>query len=188
MAAPGRVEKRFAAFAAIALTWALLVASSGCGYSLAGRGSFLPAYIKTIGVPQFVNHTAVFEIERRITEQVRTELLGRGRYDIKPDRTGVDAVLLGEVTAIGIAPAAVNEQQQATRYTVTLIAKVEFRDLKTDKVLWTNPAMTFSEQYPVTSTATATDPNAFLGQNVNALERLVSEFARAVVSAILEAF
>jgi len=30
----------------------------GCGYSLAGRGSFLPDYIKTIGVPTFANHTA----------------------------------------------------------------------------------------------------------------------------------
>ena len=28
---------------------------SGCGYALAGRGSFLPAYIQTIGIPQFGN-------------------------------------------------------------------------------------------------------------------------------------
>ena len=35
----------------------------GCGYSLAGRGSFLPAYIKTIGVPQFTNRTAVFDLD-----------------------------------------------------------------------------------------------------------------------------
>ena len=32
---------------------------SSCGYSLAGHGSFLPAYIKTIGVPTFVNRTVV---------------------------------------------------------------------------------------------------------------------------------
>ena len=29
----------------------------GCGYSLAGRGSFLPAYIRNIGVPPFTNNT-----------------------------------------------------------------------------------------------------------------------------------
>jgi hypothetical protein len=33
-----------------------------------------------------------------------------------------------------------------------------------------------------------TDPNAFFGSDQNALERLAGEFARAVVSAILEAF
>jgi hypothetical protein len=115
-------------------------------------------------------------------------LLGRGRYEVKAQRTQVDAVLLGEILAIGIAPAAFNEQQQATRYAVTMVTKIEFRDLKTDKVLWSNPALAFTEQYDVTTTQTATDPNAFLGQNVNAMERLTSEFARTVISAILESF
>ncbi len=34
----------------------------------------------------------------------------------------------------------------------------------------------------------ALDANAFLRNDVNALDRLTSEFARAVVSAMLEAF
>lgn len=55
-------------------------------------------------------------------------------------------------------------------------------------MLWANPSLAFSEQYDVTTTQTALDPNAFLGQNVNAMERLASEFARTVVSAILESF
>ncbi len=97
-------------------------------------------------------------------------------------------MLIGEIQGIAIAPAAFNDQQQATRYAVTMVAKIEFRDLKTDKVLWQNPQMVFSEQYDVTTTQTATDPNAFLGQNVNAMERLASEFARTIVSAILESF
>jgi hypothetical protein len=32
-----------------------IVLLPGCGYSLAGRGSFLPDYIKVIGVPTFAN-------------------------------------------------------------------------------------------------------------------------------------
>ena len=39
---------------------AALLGQGGCGYSLAGRGSFLPAYIHRIGIPQFTNQTAVF--------------------------------------------------------------------------------------------------------------------------------
>ena len=42
------------------------------------------------------------------------------------------------------------------------------------KVLWQNPQMVFTEKYNVTMMKTAIDPNAFLGQNVNALERLAS--------------
>ena len=160
----------------------------GCGYSLSGRGAFLPGHIKIIGVPMFVNSTPVFEIEQKITAKVISELIGRGRYEVRPNREGVDAVLIGEIQGIAVAPAAFNDQQQATRYAVTMVAKIEFRDLKSDKVLWQNPQMVFSEQYDVTSTQTATDPNAFLGQNVNAMERLTSEFARAIISAILESF
>jgi hypothetical protein len=166
----------------------LLVALSGCGYSLSGRGSFLPEHIKIIGVPQFGNNTPVFQIEQKITERVVAELLGRGRYEVKPDRQNVDAVLLGQILAVSLAPAAFNDQQQATRYALTIVANIEFRDLKTDKVLWSNPGLAFSEQYDVATTQTALDPNAFLGQNVNAMERLATEFARSIVSAILEAF
>ena len=135
----------------IAAVLLLTLGSSGCGYSLAGRGSFLPAYIKTIGLPLFVNNTPVFDVERRITEKVRAELIGRGRYTVKPETTGVDAVLLGEIVTIVLAPTAFNQQQQATRYSITLIARIEFKDLKTDKVLWSNPGLAFSEQHDLTT-------------------------------------
>jgi outer membrane lipopolysaccharide assembly protein LptE/RlpB len=169
----------------IALVAAL--ACTSCGYSLAGRGSFLPAYIRVIGVPLFQNQTAVYDVERQITEKVRAEFRGRGKYKVELAETGADAVLSGEITSITLAPAAFTENQQASRYVLTLIAKVEFKDLKANKVLWANPAWPFREEYELTNTASV-DPNAFLGQDANALERLASEFARSVVSAILEAF
>jgi hypothetical protein len=165
-----------------------LVALPGCGYSLSGRGSFLPAYIRTIGVPQFANNTAVFDIERRVTEGVRAELRGRGKYKIVPETSGVDAVLTGEISSISLAPAAFTPQQQASRYALTLIAKIEFKDIKANKVIWSNPAMAFREEYDVTTAGDAPDPNAFLGQDINAQERLATTFARSIVSAILEAF
>jgi len=167
---------------------AALLGQGGCGYSLAGRGSFLPAYIHRIGIPQFTNQTAVFDVERRVTERVRSEFIGRGKYTIETEATGVDAVLTGAISSITIAPAAFNEQQQATRYVLTLTAAVEFKDLKTNKVLWANPGMQYREEFDVSSGAGTLDPTAFFGQDVNALDRMASEFARAVVSAILEAF
>jgi hypothetical protein len=163
------------------------LASTSCGYSLAGRGSFLPPYIRVIGVPLFQNQTAVYDVEGQITERVRAELRGRGKYKVEFAETGADAVLSGEIMSITLTPAAFNENQQASRYVLTLIAKVEFKDLKANKVLWANAAWPFREEYEITNTSSI-DPNAFLGQDANALERLASEFARSVVSAILEAF
>jgi hypothetical protein len=164
------------------------VALSGCGYSLAGRGSFLPDHITTIGVPLFANHTPVFDIEQRFTDRVRSELIGRGRYKVLPDSTGVDGLLTGEITAITIAPASFTEQRQASRYVFVMTARIEFKETATGKVLWSNPSMQFREEYEVTTGVTALDPNAFFSQDTNALERLSANFARSVVSAILEAF
>ena len=41
----------------VSLLRARAMLSRGCGYSLAGRGSFLPRHIKTIGIPTFANRT-----------------------------------------------------------------------------------------------------------------------------------
>jgi hypothetical protein len=163
-----------------------LAAASGCGYSLAGRGSFLPPHIQTIGVPMFTNLTPVVDVERRVTERVRSELIGRGKYKVETAASGVDAVLSGEISSIIIQPSAFNASRQAIRYQFVVTAKIEFRDVKENKVIWSNPSMQFREEFPVTGTVA--DPNAFFGQDVNALERLAAEFARTLVSAILEAF
>ena len=164
------------------------LALPGCGYSLSGRGSFLPASIKSIGVPLFTNTTNLYEIEQRITDRVRGELSGRGRWAVVPTREGVDALLLGEIASANLAPAAFNQQQQATRLVLTLVARVELRDVKANKAIWANPGMQFSETYDVSTASSALDASAFLRNDVNALDRLASEFARAVVSAMLEAF
>ena len=165
-----------------------VVSSSGCGYSLAGRGSFLPESIKTIAVPLFTNSTQVFEIEQRLTDRVRSEFIGRGKYRVLPDVAGADAVLTGDVMSIAVIPSSFNEQQQATRYAITVTTRLEFKDLKANKVLWSNAAWQFREEYEVTNATTPTEANAFFGQEANALDRVAQNFARSVVSAILEAF
>jgi lipopolysaccharide assembly LptE-like protein len=166
----------------------VLLGSSGCGYSLAGRGSFLPVYVRTIGIPTFANRSTVFNLETMLTQKVRAEFIGRGKYTILPEGTGVDALLTGEVTSVNVAPASLNPQQLASRYSITMTARIELRDLRENKLLWENPAVTFHEEYDATSGRTAADPAAFFQQDTTALERISTEFARTIVSAILEAF
>jgi outer membrane lipopolysaccharide assembly protein LptE/RlpB len=182
-------RRRFLFAAQPAIVAAAAGALAGCGYSLAGRGSFLPAYIRRIAIPDFANATTIFDVERRITERVRTEFISRGSYTILTDQAqAADAVLTGQITSITLAPAAFTQEQQASRYVLTLIAKVEFRDLKASTVIWQNPSLQFREEYEITTGQNAGDVGAFFGQNTNALERLANEFARSVVSSILEAF
>jgi hypothetical protein len=166
----------------------LAVSSAGCGYSLAGRGSFLPPYIRTIGIPTFVNRTPIFNLETLLTQKVRAEFIGRGKYQVLPQNTGIDAVLNGEVTAVNILPASFGSTQLASRYAIVMTARVELRDMRENKVLWENAGLSFRQEYEATSGRNPADPVAFFQQDTNALDRISTEFARTIVSAILEAF
>ncbi len=166
-------------------------ASAGCGYTLAGRGSALPASIRTIGIPLFTNRTTVFNLETTLTTKVRSEFIGRGKYTIVDQAAGVDGLLSGEVTSVTIQPASINANQLASRYAITMVARVELRDVKTDMVLWDNPSLVFRQEYEATGTTSAqgaVDPAAYFGQDTNALDRLSTDFAKSIVSAILENF
>jgi hypothetical protein len=161
----------------------------GCGYSLAGRGSFLPSYIQAVGIPQLLNRTPFYDVEQILTEKVRAEFIGRGKYRITPDTAGVDAVLTGEVLGIYVQPVGFTDQQLASRYQFTLQMKVAFTDARTGQELWSNDALTFREEYELaTRSNTAIEGAAFLDQERSAFDRIATDIARTVVTAILEAF
>ena len=172
----------------VVLSLITTLGSTGCGYALAGRGSFLPATIMTIGIPAFANHTTVFNLETLLTEKVRAEFIGRGKYKILPDTAGVDALLTGEVQSAILTPISFTADQLASRYALTVTARIELRDVRASKVLWENPSIVFRQEYEAQSGRDARDPAAFFGQDTNALDRMATDFARTIVSSILEAF
>lgn len=183
-------SRKYVAAGRFGMAFALpvLLGLSGCGYALAGRGSNLPSYIRTVGIPMFVNNTQLFQVEQVLTERVRQEFISRGRYEVVPTDSGADAVLSGQILSVTVAPSAFNAQQQATRYLIALTAKIEFRDIKANTTIWENQSLVFREEYDVATVGSVTDPAAFFGQDQNALERVATNFARSVVSSILEAF
>jgi hypothetical protein len=175
--------------AALAGVVVLAIASSSCGYALAGRGSFLPDYIRVIGIPVLVNNTTFFQVEQVLTEKIRTEFIGRGGYDVIPDVTGADAVVSGNVLAMTVTPIALSDQQLASRYTFTITMKVAFTDTRTNMVLWSNDALSFSSEYDLqTRGTTAIEGAGFLDQERSSFDRIASDIARSVVTAIVEAF
>jgi len=162
--------------------------ASGCGYNLSGRGNFLPSYIRVIGIPVFANNTTVFDIDQLFTQRVRTEFVGRGRYQVLPIAEGADAILLGTVTGVSLEPSGFNENNQATRYIVRVQLKIEFRDVKANKVIWENPSLEILDEFDLTTATGGLDASQFLGQNRAAADRISDVVARRTVSSILEAF
>ncbi len=166
---------------------AAAVIVSACGYALAGRGNALPVHIKRIGVPMLVNQSKTPDLDRILTEAIRQELAAKGRYTIVHDATGVDAVLTGVIRPVLMTPMGLTQANQASRYLVTVMASLEFRELPADTVFWANPSFRLSEEYPVPSGSDTTDQTALFQADRQALERLARNFARSLVMSILEA-
>jgi outer membrane lipopolysaccharide assembly protein LptE/RlpB len=178
--------------AAAVAVWLLLctaLASSGCGYALAGRGSFLPAEIRTVGIPQLQNQSTFFNVEQVLTDKLRTEFIGRGKFSVVPDTAGADAVLTGTVTNISVQPVGFTDQQLASRYLFVMTMKVEFTEAGTSRVLWSNDSLVFRETYELSVRGTnAVEGATFLDQERSSFDRIASDVARSVVTSIVEAF
>ena len=167
----------------------LVVCDSGCGYALSGRGSFLPDYIRVVGIPQIVNNSTFFQVEQILTEKIRAGFIGRGRYTVIPAPEGADAVVTGAVTSVTVQPVGFTDQQLASRYLFTVTMRVEFTDARTNAVLWANGALAFREEYELsTRSNTALEGATFLSQERSSFDRIADDVARTVVTAIVEAF
>lgn len=162
----------------------------GCGYSLAGRGNFLPEYIAVIAVPTFQNRSDRVAVEELFTRKVVDELTARGRYRIQAETAGADALLSGTVVSLTALPSVLEggdpndpASSQASTYTVVVRAQVSFEDLVADNVIWSSNGFQFRDDFEI-----GDDPDAFFDQEGLTLERLAEEFAKSLVSSILEAF
>jgi hypothetical protein len=169
--------------AASALLW------GGCGYSLSGRGVTLDPSIRRIGVPTFKDLTDRAGLDQKITEKVIAELVKRGRYDVVQDAMGVDALLEGELTTYRATPIGFSSAEgspsgaQASRYAITLVARVRFAKTGAAEAIWANDSYSASEDYDM-----GEDPSTYFDKEEQAIERLSSLFARNLVAAMLEAF
>ena len=131
----------------------------------------------------------MFNLETTLTQKVRAEFIGRGRYRIVPESTDVDALLVGDVLSATLTPVSFDANQLVSRYALTVTAHIELRDLRENKTLWEKLEPDFPPGVrPGDRRRQPQDVSTFFGQDANALERMSSDFARTIVSSILEAF
>jgi hypothetical protein len=175
--------KRTGAVGALLLVVLLLGSTVACGYRLAGQSSILPAGIKTIGIPIFINRTKKPELEQRITEHIIDEFVTRGRVRIVPDENGAEAILYGTIFTYTTVPVLINEQGRATRYEIMITARVVLNMVTTDEILWATDHFLFKQQYEVPDIAAI-----YSDREIVAIDEVSTDFARSVVSSILEGF
>lgn len=164
---------------------ALAAASADCGYALVGKGTVVDPDIKVIGVPTFEDRTGRPLLDQKVTDQVIEELLKRGRFEVINQAEGADAVVDGSITSYRAAPigfSAGQDQTEASRYSVVLTANVVYSKVGVREPIWENAAFRAQDEYDVG------DPETFFDREEQTIDRLVKDFARDLVAAMMEAF
>jgi hypothetical protein len=160
-----------------------LLASSGCGYALVGKGSSLPENIKVVQFTTLENRTPRVQLDQRFSEALARELVSRGRFRVQPGAEGADAVLSGTVLAFDLSPVAFDAQGRATDYQVRVTARVALKSLPDGKAIRENPAFTFRDNYQFSATAAS-----YTDLQNNAIDRVADRFAQSLVTSLLEGF
>jgi outer membrane lipopolysaccharide assembly protein LptE/RlpB len=161
----------------------LVLLSTGCGYHTAGKANLLPSDLRTLAVPAFVNQTQTYKIEQLLTAAVVQEFSTRTTYRVVTQPDSADAVLRGTVLTTSTTPLTYDSKTgRAASVLVIVSMSVSLKD-KQGKVLYQNPSYVFREQYQVSQ-----ELSSFFEEDSPAFQRLSRDFARTLVSNVLEAF
>jgi hypothetical protein len=157
---------------------------AACGYRTSARSSRLPPAVKTIAIPAFTNQTQSYRVEQVLTAAVVREFVTRTKFRIINEGTDeADATLRGSVLTVELAPLTYDSVSgRASSALVTVTARVSLVDRR-GTVLFDNPNYTFREQYQVSR-----ELSSFFEEDAPALDRLSRDFARTLVSNIVEAY
>lgn len=161
----------------------LVLAAAGCGYSLVGKGSSLPASIRVVQFTTLENRTQRAGLEQRLSAEIARELASRGRFKVQATAEGANALLSGAVIGFDLYPVAFDSQGRATDYQVRVTARVALKTIPEDQVLWENPAYTFRDNYQYSATAAT-----YVDRENEAIDRVANRFAQALVTSLLEGF
>jgi outer membrane lipopolysaccharide assembly protein LptE/RlpB len=166
---------------------AFLLLGAGCGYHTVGHSVQLPANVKTIAIPTFKNETNTYRIEQMLTNSVVREFTTRTHYHVLNGSTendaseAADATLRGTVLSTSASPLTYSSATgQAASVLIVVSMKVSLSD-RQGKVIYQNPSYLFREQYEVSQ-----DLASFFEEDSPAFRRLSQDFARTLVSNILE--
>ena len=163
---------------------ALLLTSACAKMSGSELGPWPPSVTGFFRKSSQVLIPVVCQVMQMLTSSVVREFTTRTHYRILNDPTqDADTVLRGTVLSTSVSPLAYDTPTgRAASVLVVVSLKVTLSD-RQGKVLYQNPAYLFREQYEVSQ-----DLASFFEEDSPAFRRLSQDFARTLVSNILEGF
>jgi hypothetical protein len=162
----------------------LCVGAGPCGYERAGQGKALPDHIKTIAIQTFRNESLRYKVEQKFTSALIDELLHRtSRFKFTSDVTQADAVVSGNIRNFGFRHVLLDNNGRTRVFEITINAAILMRDQTNNKVIYENQKLVFRGEYELSD-----DPRSFFNEEDPAVERLAKDFAKSVLSTVMEGF
>lgn len=162
---------------------ALVALVAGCGYTLVGRASNIPAEIRRVHLKPLENATPRVQVDQILTRALADEIVTRRRFEVTAGEAGADAELSGTVVSFAVNPVSFDPEGRATEYEIVINAKMSFRQLEPESVLWANDRYQFRDSYQLEASELG-----YFDRETPAIEAAAKRFAETMVTDLLEGF
>lgn len=185
----------------------LFLSLYACGYRLQGQDAGIPAEVRSIVVPPFINRTRVVGLDWELTTAVRNQLRQRGRVRVVEEIGEADAILTGIVRRFNSRVVALNEFAEVLQFENDLRVEVTLRRREPSQILWPKQIVRVRDVYDGARGAVVTTSSDFVRGALNpndipqftdaqltetmqqkAREQIVERFARELQEKVAEGF
>jgi outer membrane lipopolysaccharide assembly protein LptE/RlpB len=151
----------------------LLLALTGCGYSLRGD---LPSHIKTIAIPVFLNKTQEPAVENFITQAVVDAFVTNGQLKVVVP-ADADSILEGEIVGYRLESLSFDPRANVREYRLQVTLNLQFRDTRKNVMLWRQEGLQEKADFRVPGQVAAT-----ISREEAAVRRAAVDIGRAIVN------
>ncbi|MCK4400819.1 LptE family protein [bacterium] len=156
----------------ILIVFLIPIVLAGCGYTTSTVKS---AGISSIYVPMFKNETYEHNVHVTVTDAVINELILDGNLRLVKHKEA-DTILQGQVVRYKMEPLGYDKNNDVEQYRMVVTAKVVFKNLKKDEIIW---AQTIDG-----STAYYTSGRLAMSEKA-AADKAIENLARNIVSEVI---
>jgi hypothetical protein len=163
---------------------ALLAATTGCGYHVAGKADTVPKSVQTVAVLPFVNLSSRYKFTDKVQEAISREMIAKTRFQVVRDKEHADALLEGAINNVLTFPVIFDPATfKTTVVQVLVIIQLSLKERTSGKVLYNRPPFVISNNYQISLYA-----NQYFDESSLALDRIAADLARSIVMGINENF
>ena len=159
------------------------LAAAGCGSTLVGRASNIPDDVRRVFLQPLGNTTTRVQVDQLLSRALADELVTRQRFAVLSSAEGADAEIAGSVEGFVVNPVSFDADGRATEYEISITAKMVFRRLAPEQVLWENDRYVFRDSYQLEASDLG-----YQDRETPAIEATAKKFAETVITDLLEGF